>query len=78
MDLKDNKLEKLTDEIFLLQNLKMLDLTNNNLQSIPNEIGLINSLSKCLIDGNPLKTIRMQIRQGGTDGLKKYLADRID
>lgn len=78
LDLKDNKLEKLTDEIFLLQNLKLLDLSNNDLQSLPNEIGLIKTLTKCLIDGNPLKTIRMQIRQGGTEALKKYLAARVD
>ncbi len=36
------------------------------------------SITKLIIEGNPLKTIRGDVRQGGCEKLKKYLADRID
>jgi hypothetical protein len=29
------------------------------------------------VEGNPLKTIRQNIRNGGTNVLKKYLKDRM-
>ena len=39
---------------------------------------MIKSLVKMLIEGNPMKSIRMGIRQQGTEALKKYLATRIN
>jgi len=78
LDLKNNKLSELNDEIFLLDKLTLLDLTNNDMQSLPPELGLMNNLHKILVEGNPLKSIRMAIRQGGTNQLKKYLVSRID
>ena len=78
LDLKNNKLEVQNDEIFLLQNLKLLDISNNDLQNLPPELGLMKGLVKVLIEGNPMKSIRMGIRQQGTEALKKYLASRIN
>ena len=76
-DLKNNKLTELPDEIFVLKNMKILDLSNNDLQSLPPELGLMKNLGKLQIEGNPLRTIRMSIRQGGSEAIKKYLASRI-
>ena len=68
----------LSDEIFLLSELKLLDVSNNDMQSLLPELGLMKNLTKILIEGNPLKSIRLAIRQGGTNNLKKYLTSKID
>ena len=34
-------------------------------------------LIKLQVEGNPLKTIRQNVRNSGTEGLKKYLKDRM-
>ena len=78
LDLKNNKLSVLTDEIFVLQNLKLLDISNNDFQSLPPELGIMKNLSRIQVEGNPLRSIRMGIRTGGTNKLKKYLATKID
>ena len=57
--------------------MKTLDLENNDLPDLPCEIGFINSLVRLQVEGNPLKTIRQNIRNGGTNILKKYLKDRM-
>lgn len=77
-DLKNNKLKVLTDEIFTLKGMKNLDLSNNDLQSLPFELGLLKNLSKLQIEGNPLRSIRIAIRTGGTEVIKKYLVSRIN
>lgn len=77
LDLKNNKLKSLSDEIFLLKNMKILDLSNNDLEQLPPELGIMKLLSKLQIEGNPLRGIRLAIRQGGTEMIKKYLSSRI-
>ena len=77
-DIKNNKLQALSDEIFVLKNMKILDLSNNDLQNLPPELGLLKNLNKLQVEGNPLKTIRLAVRQGGSETIKKYLASRID
>ncbi len=77
-DIKNNKLQALSDEIFVLKQMKILDLSNNDLQNLPPELGLLKNLSKLQVEGNPLKTIRLAVRQGGSETIKKYLASRID
>lgn len=65
------------EEIFVLKKMKILDLSNNDLQTLPPELGLLKTLNKLQIEGNPLRAIRMAIRQGGTETIKKYLASKI-
>lgn len=77
LDVKNNKIVTLTDEIFVLKDMKILDISNNEMQSLPNELGIMKNLNKIIIDGNPLRSIRVQIRQGGTEVIKSYLASRI-
>ena len=77
LDVKNNKLVTLPSSIFVLQSLKVLDLSCNDIQSLPPELGLMKNLNKIEIQGNPLRSIRMGIRQAGTEALKKYLASRI-
>ncbi len=55
-----------------------LDISNNDFSKLPGELGLMVSLSKLIIEGNPLKTIKSDVKTGGTDKLKKFLATRID
>lgn len=76
-DLKNNKLTNLSDEIFLLKGMKIFDISNNDLQNLPSELGLMKNLGKLQVEGNPLRSIRMAIRQGGSEVIKKYLASRI-
>lgn len=76
-DVKNNKLSELPEEIFVLKKMKILDLSNNDLQTLPPEVGLLKTLNKLQIEGNPLRAIRMSIRQGGTETIKKYLASKI-
>lgn len=76
-DLKNNKLTQVPEEIFYLKKMKILDLSNNDLQNLPAELGLLKGLNKLQIEGNPLRSIRMAVRQGGTEVIKKYLASKI-
>jgi len=68
----------LTDEVFLLQKMKLLDISNNDLQNLPPELGLMRELTKINIEGNPMRSVKMSIRMGGTNNLKKYLQGKID
>lgn len=77
LDLKNNKLTTLPEEVFLMKALKILDLSNNDMQNLPPELGLLKTLNKLQIEGNPLRSIRLAVRQGGTETIKKYLASRI-
>ena len=77
-DLKNNKLKEVSDEIFVLKSMKILDLSNNDLQNLPPELGLLKNLGKLQVEGNPLKSIRLAVRQGGTEAIKQYLLTRID
>ena len=76
--LSDNKIRSLSKDIFKLKKLKTLDVSNNDLSELPCEIGFINSLVRIQVEGNPLKTIRQNIRTGGTNVIKKYLQDKMD
>lgn len=78
LDLKDNKISDFDDEFFTLEKIHTLDITNNEFNRLQPEIGLMAALKKFFIVGNPLKTIRSDVKSGGTEKLKKYLADMID
>jgi Leucine-rich repeat (LRR) protein len=58
--------------------MKLLDISNNDLQNLPPELGLMRELTKINIEGNPLRSVKMSIRMGGTNNLKKYLQGKID
>lgn len=75
--ISNNKIVKISKDILKLQKLKTFDLENNDLSELPYELGFINSLVRLQVEGNPLKTIRQNIRNGGTNILKKYLKDRM-
>lgn len=76
LDLRDNKIEKLTDEISLLQNLIRLDLSNNSINSLPNCLSTLAHLQSLQLEGNPIKSIRSDIIQCGTQRVLKVLRDR--
>uniref|UniRef100_T1GFI2 Leucine-rich repeat-containing protein 40 n=1 Tax=Megaselia scalaris TaxID=36166 RepID=T1GFI2_MEGSC len=76
LDLRDNKIEKLTDEIAFLQNLIRLDLSNNSINSLPNCLSTLAHLQSLQLEGNPIKSIRRDILQCGTQRVLKTLRDR--
>lgn len=76
LDLRDNQIEKLTDEIALLQNLIRLDLSNNSINSLPNCLSTLAHLQSLQLEGNPIKSIRRDIIQCGTQRVLKVLRDR--
>ena len=78
LDLKNNKLTDIPDGVFTLSKLSTLDISNNDFSKLPNELGLMASLIKLFIEGNPLKTIKSDVKTGGTDKLNKFLVSRID
>lgn len=76
LDLRDNQIEKLTEEIALLQNLIRLDISNNSINSLPNCLSTLAHLQSLQLDGNPIKSIRRDIIQCGTQRVLKVLRDR--
>ncbi|XP_055849821.1 leucine-rich repeat-containing protein 40 [Episyrphus balteatus] len=76
LDLRDNKIEKLPDEIALLQSLIRLDLSNNSINSLPNSLHTLAHLVSLQVEGNPIKSIRRDILQCGTGRILKTLRDR--
>jgi Leucine-rich repeat (LRR) protein len=68
----------LNSDIACLKELKTLDLSNNDFSDIPSEIGYMQKLVRISLEGNPLKCIRSSVRSAGTEGLKKYLRERVD
>ncbi|GFN77100.1 LINE-1 retrotransposable element orf2 protein [Plakobranchus ocellatus] len=77
LDLRDNKLEKLPEEITLLGGLERLDLTNNDISNLPLVLGTMTSLKALVLDGNPMRSIRRDIIMRGTNEIKKYLVSRM-
>lgn len=77
LDLRDNKIQKLPDEISLLENLERLDITNNDISALPYVLGTMAPLKSLVLDGNPMRSIRRDIIMRGTQQLKKYLASRL-
>ncbi|KAL3667501.1 hypothetical protein V7S43_007721 [Phytophthora oleae] len=76
LDVRDNKLQRLSDRIPQLYRLKTLDVTNNDLRDLPPGFGYLKYLDHLLVEGNPLKSIRRSIISSGTEPLKKYLRTR--
>lgn len=76
LDVRDNKLQRLSDRIPQLYRLKTLDVTNNDLPDLPPGLGYLKYLDHLLVEGNPLKSIRRSIISAGTEPLKKYLRTR--
>ncbi|KAK1932574.1 Leucine-rich repeat-containing protein 40 [Phytophthora citrophthora] len=76
LDVRDNKLQRLSDRIPQLYRLKTLDVTNNDLHDLPPGFGYLKYLDHLLVEGNPLKSIRRSIISAGTEPLKKYLRTR--
>ncbi|KAG7381860.1 hypothetical protein PHYPSEUDO_005516 [Phytophthora pseudosyringae] len=76
LDVRDNKLQRLSDRIPQLYRLKTLDVTNNDLHDLPPGFGYLKYLDHLLVEGNPLRSIRRPIISAGTEPLKKYLRTR--
>jgi Leucine-rich repeat (LRR) protein len=76
LDLRDNKIEKLPDEISMLQGLMRLDLTNNSISSLPHSLCTLAHLVSLHVEGNPIKSIRRDIIACGTHRILKTLRDR--
>ncbi|RLN47620.1 hypothetical protein BBJ29_005626, partial [Phytophthora kernoviae] len=76
LDIRDNKLQHLSDRLPQLYRLKTLDLTNNDLHDLPAGLGYLKYLNHLLVEGNPLRSIRSSIISSGTEPLKKYLRTR--
>lgn len=76
LDLRDNKIEKLPDEISMLQSLMRLDLSNNSILTLPVSLCTLAHLVSLQLDGNPLRSIRREIIQSGTTRILKTLRDR--
>ncbi|KAH7492130.1 Leucine-rich repeat-containing protein 40 [Phytophthora ramorum] len=76
LDVRDNKLQRLSDRIPQLYRLKTLDVTNNDLHDLPAGLGYLKYLDHLLVEGNPLRSVRRSIISSGTEPLKKYLRTR--
>ncbi|KAL1386798.1 hypothetical protein pipiens_012802 [Culex pipiens pipiens] len=76
LDLRDNKIEKLPDEISMLASLTRLDLSNNSISSLPSCLSTLAHLVSLQVDGNPIRSIRRDIIQCGTQRILKTLKDR--
>ncbi|GMF22144.1 unnamed protein product [Phytophthora fragariaefolia] len=76
LDVRDNKLQRLSDRIPQLYRLKTLDVTNNDLHDLPAGLGYLKYLDHLLVDGNPLRSVRRSLISAGTEPLKKYLRTR--
>lgn len=76
LDIRDNKIERLPDEIAQLQALVRLDLSNNSINSLPNSLARLAHLVSLQLDGNPIRSIRHDVIKGGTVRILKMLRDR--
>lgn len=76
LDLRDNKIEKLPDEIAMLQSLMRLDLSNNSIYSLPTALCTLTHLVSLQVEGNPIRSIRRDIIACGTQRVLKTLRDR--
>jgi Leucine-rich repeat (LRR) protein len=76
LDLRDNKIEKLPDEIAMLQSLMRLDLSNNSIYSLPTSLCTLAHLVSLQVEGNPIRSIRRDIIACGTQRILKTLRDR--
>lgn len=76
LDLRENKIERLPDEINQLQALVRLDLANNSINTLPNSLAQLAHLSSLQLEGNPIRSIRRDILQSGTVRVMKLLRDR--
>lgn len=76
LDLRDNKIEKLPDEIAMLQSLMRLDLSNNSIYSLPTSLCTLANLVSLQVDGNPIRSIRRDVIACGTQRILKTLRDR--
>ncbi|XP_065073259.1 leucine-rich repeat-containing protein 40 isoform X2 [Ochlerotatus camptorhynchus] len=76
LDLRDNKIEKLPDEIAMLASLTRLDISNNSISSLPSCLSTLAHLVSLQVDGNPIRSIRRDIIQCGTQRILKTLRER--
>lgn len=76
LDLRDNKIEKLPDDIQMLQSLMRLDLSNNTISSLPSSLCTLAHLVSLQVEGNPIRSIRRDIIACGTQRILKTLRDR--
>lgn len=76
LDLRDNKIEKLPDEIAMLQSLMRLDISNNAIYSLPTSLCTLAHLVSLQVEGNPIRSIRRDVIACGTQRILKTLRDR--
>jgi Leucine-rich repeat (LRR) protein len=65
LDVSNNRIEDISDGIYLRVGLNYLNVENNNLTKIPTVLGFM-KLSGLKIDGNPLKLIKRAVIDKGT------------
>lgn len=76
LDLRDNKIEKLPEEVAMIQSLMRLDLSNNSISSVPTSLATLAHLVSLQLEGNPIKSIRSDIIKCGTQRILKTLKER--
>lgn len=76
LDVRDNKIDKLPDEIAMLQSLMRLDLSNNCITNLPSSLSTLAHLVSLQVEGNPIKSIRRDIIACGTQRILRTLRDR--
>lgn len=65
LDVSNNRIEDISDGIYLRVGLNYLNVENNNLTKMPTVLGFM-KLSGLKIDGNPLKLIKRAVIDKGT------------
>lgn len=76
LDLRENKIERLPEELNQLQALVRLNLAQNSLNSVPTSLAQLAKLESLQLEGNPIRSIRQDILNGGTHRVLQLLRER--
>lgn len=76
LDLRENKIERLPEELNQLQALVRLNLAQNSLNSVPTSLAQLAKLESLQLEGNPIRSIRQDILNGGTQRVLQLLRER--
>lgn len=76
LDLRENKIERLPNELNQLQSLIRLNLAQNSLNTVPCSLAQLAKLESLQLEGNPIRSIRQDILNGGTHRVLQLLRER--